>query len=368
MEPCMQPCMEPCMGCNTHACAGSYHPDHNYVCMLACCLAAKPPAHRGRAASSGSGSGDGDGDGTGPSRTGGMQLAHDAFGLQGELAGLSSRSHARTAMLAALAERQLSAARLMAEIGLTGVEDAAGGGTGDGADGTAGPLQRTSSTRPASARCAAASFAAPGRGAPQQPAHGSGEPPSMLAAALVSRPAWLGSARASQRARGAALAHAAAAAAAANGSGGRRMSSVWSAAAAAAAAEIEDRRNGERMFGRLVQWTTGFSEASSGRSSSLRGGAGDLAALPTAQELVSAADALLVATTVDAPAAGGADSEPCCICLEPMAADDAVRALRCGHRMHGPCLRRWLLGKAECVCPFCRQTSAEEGSVGGAMQ
>lgn len=47
-------------------------------------------------------------------------------------------------------------------------------------------------------------------------------------------------------------------------------------------------------------------------------------------------------------------AEPCCVCLEVMALGEGVRMLSCGHRLHGLCLKEWLRGKSQCVCPLCR--------------
>lgn len=66
------------------------------------------------------------------------------------------------------------------------------------------------------------------------------------------------------------------------------------------------------------------------------------------------AEQLLAGTTV---CISNKASEPCCICLENMGLGARVSMLRCGHRMHGPCLRRWFLGKATAVCPLCKQAS-----------
>lgn len=49
--------------------------------------------------------------------------------------------------------------------------------------------------------------------------------------------------------------------------------------------------------------------------------------------------------------------ETCCICLEDMQHNQLVRMLTCSHRMHAHCLKRWLRGKAVCICPLCKQTS-----------
>ena len=57
-----------------------------------------------------------------------------------------------------------------------------------------------------------------------------------------------------------------------------------------------------------------------------------------------------------APAASEGAEDACCVCLEPLERD--LRMLPCGHRLHGACMRRWLWGKSQCVCPLCKRTSA----------
>ena len=66
------------------------------------------------------------------------------------------------------------------------------------------------------------------------------------------------------------------------------------------------------------------------------------------------ADMLLDATTM---AVCNKSPDTCCICLDEMSLDQPVRMLRCAHRMHGPCLKRWLIGKSSTVCPLCKSVS-----------
>ncbi|KAL6757499.1 hypothetical protein V8C86DRAFT_2624173 [Haematococcus lacustris] len=51
-------------------------------------------------------------------------------------------------------------------------------------------------------------------------------------------------------------------------------------------------------------------------------------------------------------------AEQCCVCLDTMGEGQTVRMLSCGHRLHCACLRRYLHGRHECVCPMCRAISA----------
>eukprot|EP00873_Tetraselmis_striata_P022774 jgi/Tetstr1/443038/TSEL_031097.t1 len=53
--------------------------------------------------------------------------------------------------------------------------------------------------------------------------------------------------------------------------------------------------------------------------------------------------------------------DACAICLDAMTVGENVRMLGCGHRFHQPCLRKWLHGKGECVCPMCRVRSQPAG-------
>jgi hypothetical protein len=303
----------------------------------------------------------------------GMQLTHDACDLRGELRGLSERSAQRAAHLQALQQRTAAAARLMASVGLTDV----GRGAAVQQRHARAAVRTTPDTGPDLAASVPADAPLPTDLAL-----------SSLAATLAERrhpgpssrrPA---SARAAQRVSGATLAHAAAAAFAANrggsGTGGdtalgavgagsgsarARASPLWTAAAAAAAHAIEDRRTDERMFSRLVRWSSVSSgNAGAGMAgANAGGGSSDLVALPmhgaaphfpTAAEIVAAADALLDAVATTVP---NAVAETCCVCLDEMGVGENVHMLGCGHRLHGPCLRRWLLGKASCVCPLCKR-------------
>ena len=63
---------------------------------------------------------------------------------------------------------------------------------------------------------------------------------------------------------------------------------------------------------------------------------------------------LLAATTVTV---SNKSAEPCCICLDELELEAPVVMLRCMHRMHGPCLKKWLLGKSSTVCPLCKGVS-----------
>lgn len=56
-----------------------------------------------------------------------------------------------------------------------------------------------------------------------------------------------------------------------------------------------------------------------------------------------------------------AQEDACAICLDAMTVGENVRMLGCGHRFHQPCLRKWLHGKGECVCPMCRVRSQPAG-------
>ncbi|GFH18974.1 RING-type domain-containing protein, partial [Haematococcus lacustris] len=51
-------------------------------------------------------------------------------------------------------------------------------------------------------------------------------------------------------------------------------------------------------------------------------------------------------------------AEQCCVCLDTMGEGQTVRMLSCGHRLHSACLRQYLHGRHECVCPMCRAVSA----------
>lgn len=61
----------------------------------------------------------------------------------------------------------------------------------------------------------------------------------------------------------------------------------------------------------------------------------------------------------------------CVICLEPLASA-AVRALRCGHQLHAPCVEAMgRAGGGVSACPLCRRecdiTSTDDGVYGAAM-
>lgn len=51
-------------------------------------------------------------------------------------------------------------------------------------------------------------------------------------------------------------------------------------------------------------------------------------------------------------------AEQCCVCLDTMGEGQTVRMLSCGHRLHSACLRQYLHGRHECVCPMCRAVNA----------
>eukprot|EP00877_Chromochloris_zofingiensis_P011999 jgi/Chrzof1/7052/Cz02g09010.t1 len=57
-------------------------------------------------------------------------------------------------------------------------------------------------------------------------------------------------------------------------------------------------------------------------------------------------------------------AEPCCICLDDMKVNELIPMLLCGHRMHEDCLVRWLRGKSSCICPLCKQESAQASLMG----
>eukprot|EP00191_Tetraselmis_sp_GSL018_P021584 CAMPEP_0177580140 /NCGR_PEP_ID=MMETSP0419_2-20121207/1383_1 /TAXON_ID=582737 /ORGANISM="Tetraselmis sp., Strain GSL018" /LENGTH=304 /DNA_ID=CAMNT_0019068951 /DNA_START=567 /DNA_END=1481 /DNA_ORIENTATION=+ len=59
-------------------------------------------------------------------------------------------------------------------------------------------------------------------------------------------------------------------------------------------------------------------------------------------------------TTIEVP---NRKEEQCAICLDTMTSSESVRMLACGHRFHGPCIRKWLSGKIVCLCPLCKQPS-----------
>jgi len=60
-------------------------------------------------------------------------------------------------------------------------------------------------------------------------------------------------------------------------------------------------------------------------------------------------------------------TEPCCVCLDDIAINDLVPLLGCGHRIHKPCLVRWLVQQGQqqkeqqpgIICPTCRQLSVD---------
>lgn len=126
-----------------------------------------------------------------------------------------------------------------------------------------------------------------------------------------------------------------------------RRSPLWTAAAVAAATQLEGESRAERMFGRLVQSMNSLALGS------CEGGGRPVMVSVAEQE--AAADCLMQATTTPIQ---NRTHETCCICLSDMQDGEAVcMLLQCAHRMHGPCLRKWVLGKKEAICPLCKSCS-----------
>ena len=76
------------------------------------------------------------------------------------------------------------------------------------------------------------------------------------------------------------------------------------------------------------------------------------AGLCQAPDLEAAADYLMAKSTM---MISNTTLEPCCICLNDMTEGEAVCLIaKCTHRLHAPCLRKWVKGKTSLSCPLCR--------------
>lgn len=300
--------------------------------------------------------------------SGGVQLATGACELRGDIAGLKSSLQGRHRALHRLRQQQLASLKTIEALQLAlvgGAPAAAAAAATDGQPATAGPSGRLTNALPGR-RPASAGRAGSSRSGGNADAGGSGASASANRAGASNSASSGGDSSSGSE-----------------GEARQMPRRVPRPEAVAAALAAEERRT-PRMFdrlratqearGRLVQRIINGAAGAAGAGVThapgaaplggfnafrAAGGAGVFEEEPDPEVLERMGAQTLAACTLIAT---NRVEETCCICLSDMQPGELVRLLACGHRMHGPCLRRWLRGKDECVCPMCRHVSVRRES------